>query len=86
MYLQPYGTVSEFIDLVFRENKPKTLIFNEVFWACFCENWVYKFGHWRLVLGYSVCDWVKVQNLLQVPVHPKNRTKELGGLKQSQWL
>jgi hypothetical protein len=32
----------------FRENKPKTLIFSHrkrAFWACFRENWVYKFGH-----------------------------------------
>ncbi len=31
----------------FRENKPKTLVFNDLkrsFWACFRENWVYKFG------------------------------------------
>ncbi len=33
----------------FHENKPKTLIFSlrkRAFWACFCENWLYKFGHW----------------------------------------
>ncbi len=33
----------------FRENKPKTLGFyyrKRAFWACSCENWVYKFGHW----------------------------------------
>ncbi len=32
----------------FRENKPKTLVFSHrkrAFWACFRENWVYKFGH-----------------------------------------
>ncbi len=32
----------------FRENKPKTLVFYDwkrAFWACFCEYWVYKFGH-----------------------------------------
>jgi hypothetical protein len=32
----------------FCENKPKTLVFvywKRSFWACFCENWVYKFGH-----------------------------------------
>jgi hypothetical protein len=31
----------------FRENKPKTLVFNywkRAFWVCFHENWVYKFG------------------------------------------
>ncbi len=32
----------------FRENKPKTLVlydWKRAFWACFRENWVYKFGH-----------------------------------------
>jgi hypothetical protein len=32
----------------FCENKPKTLVFynwKRAFWACFRENWVYKFGH-----------------------------------------
>ncbi len=32
----------------FRENKPKTLVLYDwkwAFWACFHENWVYKFGH-----------------------------------------
>ncbi len=32
----------------FRENKPKTLVLNDWkwwFWACFRENWVYKFRH-----------------------------------------
>ncbi len=35
----------------FRENKPKTLVFYDwkrAFWACFCEYWVYKFGHCTL--------------------------------------
>ncbi len=33
----------------FCENKPKTLVFNgwkRSLWACFRENWVYKFGQW----------------------------------------
>ncbi len=33
----------------FRENKPKTLVlydWKRAFWACFRENWVYKFEHW----------------------------------------
>ncbi len=33
----------------FRENKPRTLVLHDwkrAFWACFRENWVYKFGHW----------------------------------------
>ena len=32
----------------FRENKPKMLVFSHrkrAYWACFHENWVYKFGH-----------------------------------------
>jgi hypothetical protein len=32
----------------FHENKPKTLVlydWKRAFWACFHENWVYKFGH-----------------------------------------
>jgi hypothetical protein len=32
----------------FRENKPNTLVlydWKRSFWACFRENWVYKFGH-----------------------------------------
>jgi hypothetical protein len=32
----------------FRENKPKPLVFfdcKRAFWACFRENWIYKFGH-----------------------------------------
>jgi hypothetical protein len=32
----------------FSRNKPKTLVFNDckrAFWACFRENWVYKFRH-----------------------------------------
>jgi hypothetical protein len=33
----------------FRENKPKvsfSIKKKRAFWACFRENWVYKFGHW----------------------------------------
>jgi hypothetical protein len=33
----------------FCKNKPKKLFFNDLkraFWACFRENWFYKFGHW----------------------------------------
>ncbi len=47
-------SVPEFIDPVLCENKPETLVFYDwkgAFWAgFFCENWVYKFGHW---LGFS---------------------------------
>jgi hypothetical protein len=45
------STVPEFIDPRFRENKPKTLVFSHwkrAFWACFRENWVCNFGHWRV--------------------------------------
>ncbi len=44
--------VPEFIDPRIRENKPKTLLFSHwkwAFWACFHENWVYKFGHWSIL-------------------------------------
>jgi hypothetical protein len=37
----------------FHENKPKTLAFSNrkrAFWACFRENWVYKFGHRENIL------------------------------------
>ncbi len=33
----------------FRENQPKSsfsIKWKRAFWACFRENWVYKFGHW----------------------------------------
>jgi hypothetical protein len=35
----------------FRENKLNTLVFSHAkraYWACFPENWVYKFGHCTL--------------------------------------
>ncbi len=41
----------------FRENKPKLLVFSHWKWsfsACFCENWVYKVGHWYCKQG---CEW-----------------------------
>ncbi len=44
--------VPEFIDLRFRENKPKMLVFSHrkrAFWACFRENCVYNFGHGAVV-------------------------------------
>ncbi len=37
----------------FHENKPKTLVFSHrqrAFWACFRENWVYKFRHGYVVM------------------------------------
>jgi hypothetical protein len=41
--------VPEFIDPFFAKTSTnKTLVFNQwkrAFWACFRENWVYKFGH-----------------------------------------
>ncbi len=45
----------EFIDLRFRENKPKALVFSlgkRAFWACFRENWVYNFGQYSTVEMY----------------------------------
>jgi hypothetical protein len=44
--------VPEFIDLVFTKTSPKrslSVIENGTFWACFRENWAYKFGH---------CFWI----------------------------
>jgi hypothetical protein len=38
------STVPEFIDPVFTKTSPK-----RSFWACFRENWVYKFGHSTLL-------------------------------------
>ncbi len=43
--------VPEIIDPVFRENQPKrsfSIKWKRAFWACFRENWVYKFGHCSL--------------------------------------
>ncbi len=44
------SSVSEFIDPVFTKTSPKrsySVIENErLFWACFRENWLYKFGRW----------------------------------------
>ncbi len=43
----------------FRENKPKTLVFfywKRAFWACFRQNWVYKFGHCT-VKRWTGLDW-----------------------------
>ncbi len=39
--------------------KPVSL-WKRVFWACFRENWVYKFGHWILTfLPIPSCQWIK---------------------------
>ncbi len=46
-----FKSVPEFIDPIFCENKPQTLVFNDwkrAFWACFREKWVNKFGHCSL--------------------------------------
>jgi hypothetical protein len=41
-----YSPVSEFIDPVFAKTSPKrSFSIIENYWACFHENWVYKFGH-----------------------------------------
>ncbi len=40
----------------FRENQPKrsfSIKWKRAFWACFRENWVYKFGHWVVFSSYS---------------------------------
>ncbi len=37
----------------FRENQPKrsfSIKWKRAFWACFRENWVYKFGHWYRIV------------------------------------
>jgi hypothetical protein len=36
----------------FRENKPVFSDLKRAFWACFPENWVYKFGHGKN-LGFT---------------------------------
>ncbi len=52
----------------FRENKPKTLVlydWKRAYWACFRENWVYKFGHWTICLpiGSQTLTWTIVNFL-----------------------
>jgi hypothetical protein len=59
------GSVPEFIDPRFRENKPKTLVFSHrkrAVWACFRENWVYNFGHWAE--SVETVFWVKNTSML----------------------
>ncbi len=63
--------------LDFRENKPKTLVFNywkRSFWACFRESWVYKFGQWiqhwltpsnKIPLYFEGC-WDQTQDCCRV--------------------
>jgi hypothetical protein len=56
--------VLEFLDPVFAREKTmkkqtKTLVFslwNQAFWVCFRENWIYKFGQWRRRKGQLVSD------------------------------
>ncbi len=46
-----YFTCARIYRHSFRENNPKTIVFNDwkrPFWASFRENWAYKFGHCRL--------------------------------------
>jgi hypothetical protein len=55
--------VPEFIDLRFRENKPKALVFSHwkrAFWACFRENWVYNFGHRCCLSVYQIHRLLKL--------------------------
>ncbi len=43
----------------FRENQPKrsfSIKWKRAFWACFRENWVYKFGH-RCHWPENLCTW-----------------------------
>ncbi len=45
--LHVHSAVPEFIEPVFAKTSPKKIFFNDwkrAFWACFRENWVYKFG------------------------------------------
>jgi hypothetical protein len=45
----------------FRENKPETIVFShrkQAFWACFRENCLYNFGHWRVLN----CDFEDIAN------------------------
>jgi hypothetical protein len=45
----------------FRENKPKTLVFNDLkraFWAFFPENCVYKFGHGKNLVFTRTFLWM----------------------------
>ncbi len=51
-YFRPSDSLGRIYRPSFRENKPKTLVFSHTkraFWACFCENWVYNFGHLSLI-------------------------------------
>jgi hypothetical protein len=43
------STVPEIIDPVFAKTSQNAIKWKRAFWACFHENWVYKFGH-RIVL------------------------------------
>jgi hypothetical protein len=45
--------VPEFIDPVFaKTSQRRSFLVIEAFWACFHENWVYKFGHCSLLKTY----------------------------------
>ncbi len=71
----------EFIDLRFRENKPKALVFSHrqrAFWACFHENWVYKFGQ---QLSYDLASFPSPPPL---PVSKLDRgnTQDTGRLRK----
>ncbi len=62
----------------FRENKKKTLVFNDwkrAFLTCFRENWVYKFRHWCLLslTGFSATKRVTIQSWLHVVLGQTSR-------------
>ncbi len=64
----------------FRENKPKTLVFNDrkwAFWASFRENWVYKFRH-RSIMGTLENNW-KYTHLVNTMTPTAKSRKESSG-------
>ncbi len=63
----------------FRENQPNTLVFSHwkrAFWACFRENFVYKFGHGSV--------WLACPMIGKVSWEPKKKTSV--GLSVLQFL
>jgi hypothetical protein len=57
--MSPCPYVPGFIDPFYAKTTPKRSISmteNERFWACFRENWVYKFGHAGVGLSFAMGD------------------------------
>jgi hypothetical protein len=78
----------EFIDPVFRENKPKTLGVNDwkrVFWACFRKKWVYKFGHRTCVCVIKTLLKVKCVTDLTEYFYVLGRQKNVDKCYNSNW-